>query len=301
MSTIDIKRPRTTKRRGRPPGSIAAKTIAMREAILALTAEHKEMTLRGVFYALTTTGIVPKTKEGYRAVGRQVLAMRREDVLPWDFITDATRWMRKPGSFDSVDDALQEVSLGYRRNLWQSQGIRIEVWLEKDALAGIVMNATRAWDVPLMVSRGVSSATFLYFGAEAAREAWEKAGISTHILALYDYDAGGMRASRNVEEGLPEHAPGVPITFRQLAVTPEQIEEWNLPTRPAIKSDPEAAKVSDLAVELDAIPPHRLIKLVEDAIVALIDPRAWKIEQLVQDEERRGLEALINGYLGPPR
>ena len=84
---------------------------------------------------------------------------------------------------------------GYRRDLWQSQGVRIEVWLEKDALADVIVDVTKKWDVALMVSRGQSSATFLHTASEVAQDAHEQTGVATHIYALYDHDAGGQRAA----------------------------------------------------------------------------------------------------------
>ena len=77
-----------------------------------------------------------------------------------------------------------------------------------------------------------------------------------------------------------------------------QIAEWSLPTRPAKKSDPEAAKFGDKAVELDAIDPAQLTALVENAITSHIDPPAWQVEQAVEAEERRGLEALAATFGG---
>jgi hypothetical protein len=102
-------------------------------------------------------------------------------------------------------------------------------------------------------------------------------------------DGGGRRAARTIARELPEHAPGVPIEFDLLAVTDEQIADWNLPTRPAKQSDPEAAKFTGPAVELDAIPPDKLVQIVENAIVEHIEPHAWQVQQAVENEERRGL------------
>jgi hypothetical protein len=278
-------------RRGR---RLAPKTLALRSAVLELTREFEVMTVRQIFYQLVSRGIVPKTENGgYRPVQTQVLKMRREGLLPWAFIADGTRWMRKPISYDSVEDALRATQHSYRRNLWRSQQVRIEIWLEKDALAGVVADATERWDVPLMVSRGTSSATFLHSAAQEARRAWEAAHVETVVYALYDFDAAGERAARSVERGFAEHVPDVPIGFERIAVTREQIDEWQLPTRPAKRSDPEAAKFGAEAVELDAIPPDRLLGLVEDAIVAHVDVDAWRIEQQYEQSEREVLERLV--------
>jgi hypothetical protein len=189
----------------------------------------------------------------------------------------------------------------YRRDLWQAHDVRIEVWLEKDALADIVVDATSKWDVALMVSRGQSSATFLYNAAKQAELAYDRAGVTTYVYALYDFDAGGQRAARTIEHKLPEYAPGVPIVVEQLAVTPRQVKAWNLPTRPAKKSDPEAAKFGNTAVELDAIDPKRLVALVEQAITRHVDEHAWSVEQTAEAEERKVLLRLAESVNGGER
>jgi hypothetical protein len=225
-------------------------------------------------------------------VQKQVLRMRREGLLPWEFITDGTRWRRQPAAWDRVEDAVAHMARTYRRDLWRSQNVRLEVWLEKDALADVIADTTMAWGVPLMVSRGQSSATFLWSAAQEARRVWELAGVETVVYALYDRDAAGRRAARTIERELRGHAPGVPIAFSLLAVTDDQVREWSLPTRPAKARDPEAAKFSGPAVELDAILPDRLNALVHDAIVSHIDQHAWRVEQVTEAEERRVLERL---------
>jgi hypothetical protein len=242
---------------------------------------------------------VPKTENGgYRPVQTQVLKMRREGLLPWRFIADATRWQRKPQTWDSVDDALRDAQRTYRRNLWRSQGVRVEVWLEKDALASIVSEVTGRWDVPLMVSRGMSSATFIYEAAQEAFRAWHFGHMKTIVLALYDHDAAGARCIRTIESGLIEFSDLGSVSWpevRHLAVTADQIEAWNLPARPAKLSDPEAHKFKGDAVELDAIPPDKLTDLVENAIIDLVDADAWAKEQAVETSEREILERLVGG------
>jgi hypothetical protein len=291
----EFPRARTTKR-GRPQGRFGPKATAIREAVLALTDEFRVMTVRQVFYALTTRGVVPKDEaRGYRPVQEQVLRMRRDGVLPWAFIADNTRWIRKPNTYDHLDDALHVVERTYRRNLWRAQGVRIEVWLERDALAGVVSEVTHPWDVPLMVSRGTSSATFLHSAAEFASDAYYERGVETVVLALYDYDAAGRRAARNVERGLREHAPYVPIEFCPLAVQEAQIDAWNLPTHPPKRSDPESHKFDrERAVELDAIPPDLLLGLIGGAIREYVDDDAWRREQVVEDSERELLARILD-------
>jgi hypothetical protein len=270
---------------GRPRGSLSAHSVEIRDEVDDLQHEYDVVTVRQAFYALTVRGVVEKTEAGYRQVQRQILLMRREGVLPWSFIADGTRWQRKPVSYNRAEDALAELARTYRQNLWRRQNLRIEVWLEKDALAAVVDEATSKWDVALMVSRGQSSDTFCYSAAQAALEAWEY-GITTHIFALFDADRSGRIAAEKVREKLHIYSSGVPIKYELLAVTDEQIEAWRLPSRPAKENSAE------IAVELDAIPPDRLVALVNDAIVDLIDPHAWRLEQAVEESERKILERM---------
>jgi hypothetical protein len=293
MSAADFSVPSPTKRRGRPKGTLGDTAIAIRTGMPELMETFDRMTVRQAFYALEVRGVVDKTEAGYKKVQRELMRMRRDGLLPWGFITDGTRWQRKPETFNDVDDFMARMARTYRRDLWQAQGVRIEIWLEKDALAGLISDITMPWDVSLMVSRGQSSATFLYSAAQAAAAAWINAGQETVIYGLYDRDAGGHRAMRTIERDLPEHAPDVPITFERLAVLDEQITEWDLPSRPAKEKDPEAAKHDGIAVELDAIPPDKLIGLVENAIKSHIDADAWQVQQVAEREERDGLERLL--------
>jgi hypothetical protein len=280
----------TRKRRGgRPAGSINEQTRLIREAICALQNEHLVVTVRQAFYALTVRGVVEKTEAGYRQVQRQILVMRRDGLLPWQFIADSTRWQRKPATYNDVEDALAEVARTYRRNLWRAQDIRLEIWLEKDALASVVMEATGPWDVPLMVSRGQASDTFCYSAGQAALEAWNQTGIETLVFALYDSDRSGRVAAEKIEEKLNTYSSGAPISFKLLAVTDEQIDEWNLPTRPAKEN------AEEIAVELDAIPPQTLITLVDTAIRVQVDAEAWEKEAQVEQSEREILERMVEG------
>jgi hypothetical protein len=251
------------------------------------------MTVRQVFYQLVARGVVPKDENaGYRPVQTQILRMRKEGLLDWSFIADNTRWMRKPNSYRSVDEAIDDMHRTYRRDLWQSQQVRIEIWLEKTALAGVVQQATARWDVPLMVTSGTSSITFLHSAANVAAEAWEVDEVETVVYALYDFDAAGRRAARSVEKGLREFAPDVPITFELLAITEWDIETHNLPTRPAKKTDPEAHKWGDGAVELDALPPNILVSYVESAIETHVDLDALEMESAAEASEREFLRRI---------
>src|SRR5437764_8096559 len=134
-----------------------AEIRALKGRLHAILAEQHPATVRQVFYLAETRGLVPKTEQGYDAVGRYLIQMREQGEVPFDWVADYTRWVRKPTSHPSLEEALREAARTYRRDPWGDQPAYVEVWCEKDALAGVLYQETAAWDVPLMVSRGFSS------------------------------------------------------------------------------------------------------------------------------------------------
>ncbi|MBA3323916.1 MAG: hypothetical protein H0T41_01090 [Rhodobacteraceae bacterium] len=247
------------------------------------------MTVRQVFYAATVRGIVEKTERGYRKVQVDLAEMRRAGVLPYHWLADSTRWMRKPESYGSMAEALAETARLYRRDLWADSGTRVEVWLEKDALAGVVDDVTYAFDVPLMVTRGYASLSFLH----AAAEAIIASGAPTYLYHLGDFDPSGVNAAYKVRETLRDLAPEAEIHFERLAVTEAQIAAMRLPTRPTKASDSRAKGFGPVSVELDAIPAQTLRDLTQAAIERHLP--AQRLEQLrtVELEERRMLHGLV--------
>src|SRR5262245_35655778 len=130
--TSPVKRQRSTK----------AEVEERRAALLAIIDDGKPMTVRQVFYQATVRGLVEKAETGYGKVQLDLTKMRRDGTLPYDWLADNTRWQRKPRTFDSVEDALKETARFYRKNLWNDADAYVEIWLEKEALAGVIYPVT---------------------------------------------------------------------------------------------------------------------------------------------------------------
>src|SRR6516165_3037741 len=118
-----IKRIRATK----------AEVEARREALLNIIADGRPMTVRQVFYQATVHGLVEKAETGYSKVQTDLTLMRRDGVLPYDWLADNTRWQRKQRTFDSVEAALKETARLYSKTLWRDADCYVEISLEKDA------------------------------------------------------------------------------------------------------------------------------------------------------------------------
>jgi hypothetical protein len=215
--------------------------------------------------------------------------MRRSRVIPFDWIADNTRWQRKPQTYSSLQGALEMTAQFYRRALWDEQDTYVEVWLEKDALSSVLYEITARWDVPLMVTRGYPSLTFM----QSAAHTIAATGKPTCIYYLGDHDPSGVNIPTVVERNLREFAPNASIVFERIAVTPAQISAMNLPTRPTKKTDSRAKNFWGESVEVDAIPPRVLKDLVESCITAHIDATALRVVETAEESERELLLRIV--------
>jgi hypothetical protein len=257
------------------------------EAIVRAVVDEHPVTLRGVYYRAVSAGAVDKTEAGYRLVGRQLLKLRRSGRVPYGWITDGTRLTLKARSWSSLEQALDDAAASYRRALWHDQDVEVMVLSEKDAISGAIYPVTNAWDVTLGIVRGYSSETF----AHAVAETIEAAGKPFFVYQLGDHDPSGVDGWRSFVERVRGFTDAA-VTFERLAVTPAQIDELGLPTRPTKASDSRARGFLGESVEVDAIPAPVLRALVEGAITQHIDPEALRLTRIAEDSERDVLTRL---------
>ena len=265
----------------------------IRERLVALALEHRPCSVRQVFYAAVSEGLVEKTEQAYRNTVSRLLADAREDGgLPWSVIVDHTRSAYRTYTVGGLRDALEETRRLYRRALWSNQPRRVEVWTEARTLMGALKPVAAKWDVPLFPCGGYPSRTFLHDAAEDIG----LAGKPTTVLYLGDHDPSGRDIERNVIEGLRRYAPaGSDIHLERLAVMPEQVAALGLPERPPKASDSRSRGFSGGCVEVEAIPPGDIRALVDDAIEALVEPHELERVRVAEESERRILDLFADG------
>lgn len=286
---MSTNRARPIKRQRRCKGEIAS----IKAAIYDLLLREQPCTVRQVFYRLVSAGVVGKTEGEYkRTVGRLLVEMRLRGEIPFRWIADNSRWMRKPDTYSSLDSMLRYSAETYRRSVWDNQDCYVECWTEKDAIAGILLQETRPWDVPLMVNKGFGSLSFLHEAAEAISEQRKP----TFIYYFGDHDPSGLLIDKQIQNRLCEFAPDAEINFERVAVTPEQITEWDLPTRPTKRGSTHAKNFEGDSVEVDAIPPKTLRELVAFCITQHVDQEAYRVLQHAEHGERETLMAVAQQY-----
>ena len=100
----------------------------IRDAILDILSKDNPQTVRQIFYALTVRGVIAKQEIEYqRTVVRLLVEMREAGTIPFTWIADNTRWMRKPATFTGLESCLENTSRFYRRDLWAAMPVYVEV------------------------------------------------------------------------------------------------------------------------------------------------------------------------------
>jgi hypothetical protein len=241
------------------------------------------VTVRQMYYQLIGKGY-PKTEQFYGRVQREILHMRQEGVLPYQFIIDNSRRRIKYQSYSTGAQALERWMQSYRQQVWESLDTYCEVWLEKKALQSIFDDVCYEYDVPLCVSSGFASESFIY---EAVTQI-KAVNKPTVIFYFSDYDPSGIALSETVNSKLRRF--GIKdFEFHRVALTPEQIEAHSLPTRPTKKSNHSRGFKGD-SCELDALHPRQLVELIRRSITSLIPEHHMQNIAMEEQVNRQTLE-----------
>lgn len=261
------------------------------EIINGIIEEYQEdgyvLTLRQLYYQLVTRDVIPNKQSEYSKLSTLLKEGRMAGIVDWDAIEDRLRKPSKPASFDSPEDILRAAINQYALPRQEGQNTYVEVWVEKDALSGVLKRVTEKYHVPILVNRGYSSASAMFDSYQRFKLAYES-NQTIKILYLGDYDPSGIDMIRDIRDRIIEFAMGefdwddkadsmeyFGFTVTPIALTREQITQYNPPPNPAKITDPRAKdfikKHGKTSWEVDALRPEVLNQLLEDAIKENID------------------------------
>ena len=266
----------------------------------AIAEQEKPTSVRGMYCMAMGAGLIDKDAQGkrnnYMRIQRRLLQMRRDGRIPYSWITDGSRTIYGYERFANNQDFSTYAASFYRKNYWLESPVRVEVWVEKDAMAGKLKPVVRdEYGLDLYVSRGFASETYLQEAGAHIRSN----GRPTYVYLLTDFDASGIGIAETVEERLAEMACPVDVFVERIAATPDQIEEYALITQPVTRSDTRARnfiqRFGTETVELDAIPASEVRRVVREAIERHMGPRRLAFLRMVEEEERDGIRALLGG------
>ena len=263
--------------------------LKFRLYLLAL--EERPSTVRGMYYRMVSKGFLPKDDRAYNLVQQTLLRMRRDGLLPWRWITDSSRRVWRYARFGDMASYAEYVASNYRKDYWQDSPVNVEVWCEKDAMQGVIAPVVlQEFGLELHVSKGQSSASYIYEAAESIKED----GRPTVVYILSDFDPAGFRIAEKIEAGLREHVPkDQDLTAQRVAVSFEQVVGYGLVTREVKKTDANAAefmaRYGDISCELEAMPANTLRQLLREQLEGHMDKERLRMLKLAEEQEREGL------------
>lgn len=260
------------------------------------------LTLRQLYYQFVARDIIPNTMRDYKRLAKLVNDGRLAGLIDWEHVEDRTRNLEALPTWDSPGDILHSAAEGYRHDLWATQDLRIEVWIEKDALAGVIEPVCNLYRVPYFACRGYASASEVWRAAQRFGE-YLHARQQILVLHLGDHDPSGVDMTRDIRERLTEFlnldADG-PVFVERIALNMDQIEERRLPPNPAKLTDTRSQgyimRYGSESWELDALDPGTIHALLEDTIRQHIDWKTWEVELAEESTEKKQIKTFAETW-----
>jgi hypothetical protein len=259
------------------------------------------MTLRQLYYQLVARVIIPNTDRSYKRLGSIVDSARLGGLLNWDYIEDRTRNVYgTDGADTSPEAAIRSTAGGYARRLWETQPEHVELWVEKEALTGVVARAAREMGVNYFACRGYVSQSEMYSSAKRFASYGKYDGKRTTILHLGDHDPSGIDMTRDIRDRLTLFAGEYAPTVTRIALNMDQVERYALPPNPAKITDARFVgyqeRFGDESWELDAIDVTALHDLMVDRVRLHRNEVLWREAVERQESERQQLTDLSDNW-----
>lgn len=247
------------------------------EIIADYQAQGFTLTLRQLYYQFVSRDLIPNTMQSYKVLGSVINDARLAGLIDWDAIEDRTRNLRQNSHWDSPADLMEDAAEQFAFDKWADQPNHVEVWIEKDALIGVIEGVCRKNDVGYFACRGYASQSELYSAGKRFAEKLER-GQQVVVLHLGDHDPSGVDMTRDNEDRLNMFARNE-VEVRRLALNIDQVRRYRPPPNPAKITDSRAtAYIRDYgrqSWELDALTPTVIASLIEKQIHGLRDPDVW--------------------------
>jgi len=248
------------------------------------------LTLRQLYYQMVARDIIPNSQKEYKRLGNIIANARVAGLVDWFAIEDRTRGLQGNSHWDSPSQIMKGVVTQYKIDKWATQSHRVEVWIEKDALTGVIGGICNEFDIDYFSCRGYTSASEMWkAGRRLAR--YIKDGQDPLVLHLGDHDPSGMDMTRDIQERLNLFAERF-VLIDRIALNMDQINHYNPPPNPTKLSDSRAnGYIGDYgrdSWELDALEPRVMVDLIRDKVYEVRDVDLWQ-EEIEKEEQHRAV------------
>jgi hypothetical protein len=259
--------------------------IAQANDIIAeFVAKGFQLTLRQLYYQFVARDLIPNNMKSYKALGGLINDARLAGEIDWESIEDRTRNVRSRSHWEDPADVIASAAYGYGIDLWEGQPRRVEVWIEKDALIGVIERVCTKFDVPHFSCRGYTSQSELWRAAQRHMNYL----VPVSVVHLGDHDPSGIDMTRDIQDRLRMF--GADSTIERIALNIDQVRQHKLPPNPAKATDSRFEQYRELhgekCWELDALDPTNIEKMIESAIKSHLNPAKFKARQQEQEQDR---------------
>lgn len=263
------------------------------------------LTLRQLFYQFVSRDLIPNKSTEYSRLGSILNDARLAGMIDWNHMEDRTRNVRGVSHWPTPSSVIDSAAAGYRIDKWARQPWHVEVWIEKDALVGVIERICRASDVNYFSCRGYTSQSEVWAAARRLSLATtgRNDGRQSMIIHLGDHDPSGIDMTRDISDRLAlfceyDEAP-TPIV-RRIALNMDQIEQYTPPPNPAKLTDSRAdkyiARHGDESWELDALDPTVIEDLISAEIDSVRDLTIWDQDVERERRERAQLDVIARQW-----
>lgn len=263
-------------------------------------AQGFDLTLRQLYYQFVSRNLLGNTNENYKRLGSVVNDARLAGMIDWDRLVDRTRGVEALQTWQSPNEIVSACAHSFRYDLWETQPYRVEVWIEKEALAGVFEGVCNTLRVPYLSCRGYTSQSEMWRAGRRLRGVRAN-GQTPLVLHFGDHDPSGIDMTRDITDRLKMFV-GAPVSVKRLALNMNQIEEYQPPPNPAKATDARfdsyQQAYGDESWELDALEPAVLTEMVEQAVNDVRDGGLWQEAAERELEARRLLNVVADGWGG---
>lgn len=258
------------------------------------------LTLRQIYYQMVAHHGLPNKQSEYDRLGGIISDARLAGLISWDAIEDRGRNLMGINTFDNMPAFINSTKKDFALDLWAGQAYRPEVWVEKQALEGVIGGICNRLRVDFYSTKGYNSQSEQWrAGRRLAR--YIHKGQRPIIFHLGDHDPSGMDMTRDNRDRLSMFA-GVPITVVRLALNRDQIDRFQPPENPVKFNDSRAtAYVEEHGYhcwELDALSPRFISDVIEENVLRVRNQEQW--DEMLEEEtqDRMMLDEFITDKFG---
>lgn len=257
------------------------------------------LTLRQLYYQFVSRDLIDNTIQEYKKLGNTINAARLAGLIDWRSMEDRTRNLYKMSSWDNPKQILKSAASSYKIDLWENQDFYIEIWVEKEALSGVIDDACYTYRVPYFSCRGYTSQSEQW---AAGMRMVDKINDGKTVLVLHfgDHDPSGIDMTRDNDERLKmfisAHADADNFSIKRMALNMDQVDEYNPPENPAKTTDSRfdayKRQFGTSSWELDALDPKVIKRLILDEVEKYINFDIWNEDTERENEGKQWLLGL---------